>query len=115
VKKAAFPAVVPILDIYKFAKSEGFSVFFISGRSEATRAATEENLHKAGYDGWDGLRLRPADDHQNSVVPFKSGQRQDLVEQGYVIVADIGDQESDLIGGWADKTFKLPNPAYFLP
>ena len=31
------------------------------------------------------------------------------------IVADFGDQFSDLIGGFADQTFKLPNPNYFLP
>jgi hypothetical protein len=27
----------------------------------------------------------------------------------------MGDQESDLRGGYAEKTFKLPNPVYFLP
>jgi hypothetical protein len=27
----------------------------------------------------------------------------------------MGDQESDLSGGYAEKTFKLPNPVYFLP
>ena len=34
---------------------------------------------------------------------------------GYDIVANFGDQLSDLTGGFADKTFKLPNPMYFLP
>jgi len=29
-----------------------------------------------------------------------------------MIIANIGDQESDLAGGFAEKTFKLPNPFY---
>ena len=27
----------------------------------------------------------------------------------------MGDQESDLSGGYAERTFKLPNPVYYLP
>ena len=34
---------------------------------------------------------------------------------GYDIVANFGDQFSDLNGGFADTTFKIPNPNYFLP
>ena len=33
----------------------------------------------------------------------------------YDIVANFGDQYSDLIGGHADRTVKLPNPTYYLP
>ena len=36
-------------------------------------------------------------------------------QRGFRIVANFGDQFSDLKGGYADKTFKLPNPTYFLP
>ena len=38
-----------------------------------------------------------------------------LTEQGYTILLSIGDQQSDLDGGYAERTFKLPNPVYFLP
>ena len=31
------------------------------------------------------------------------------------IIANFGDQFSDLIGGHADKPVKLPNPTYYLP
>jgi len=34
------------------------------------------------------------------------------VDQGYAIVVNIGDQMSDLDGGFAERTFKLPNPFY---
>jgi hypothetical protein len=34
---------------------------------------------------------------------------------GYDIVANFGDQFSDLVGGHADRQVKLPNPTYYLP
>jgi predicted secreted acid phosphatase len=50
-----------------------------------------------------------------ATIPYKSGTRAYLESQGYDIVADFGDQFSDLEGGFADKTFKMPNPNYYLP
>jgi hypothetical protein len=48
-------------------------------------------------------------------IRYKSGVRAHIESLGYEIVANFGDQFSDLDGGFADKTFKLPNPNYFLP
>jgi len=48
-------------------------------------------------------------------VLYKSGVRAHIEDLGYEIVGNFGDQFSDLKGGFADKTFKLPNPNYFLP
>ena len=48
-------------------------------------------------------------------IQYKSGTRAYIESQGYDIVADVGDQFSDLEGGFADKTFKMPNPNYYLP
>jgi predicted secreted acid phosphatase len=48
-------------------------------------------------------------------IQYKSGTRAYIESQGYDIVADLGDQFSDLEGGFADKTFKMPNPNYYLP
>ena len=48
-------------------------------------------------------------------IQYKSGVRAYIESQGYEIVGNFGDQFSDLDGGFADKTFKLPNPNYFLP
>jgi predicted secreted acid phosphatase len=48
-------------------------------------------------------------------IQYKSGTRAYIESQEYNIVADIGDQFSDLEGGFADKTFKMPNPNYYLP
>ena len=48
-------------------------------------------------------------------IQYKSGTRAYIQSQRYDIVANFGDQFSDLKGGFADKTFKMPNPNYFLP
>jgi hypothetical protein len=48
-------------------------------------------------------------------IQYKSGTRAYIRSQGYRIVANFGDQFSDLRGGFADRAFKMPNPNYFLP
>ena len=34
---------------------------------------------------------------------------------GLLIVVNMGDQDSDLAGGYAERTFKLPDPFYYVP
>jgi hypothetical protein len=48
-------------------------------------------------------------------IRYKSGTRAYIESLGYEIVGNFGDQFSDLEGGFAVKTFKMPNPNYFLP
>ncbi len=50
-----------------------------------------------------------------TTIHYKSATRAYIESQGYDIVASFGDQYSDLKGGYADKTFKMPNPNYYLP
>jgi acid phosphatase len=109
------PAIIPTLSLYKNALDHGVSVFFVTGRNESERRATEQNLIKAGYRQWSGLYLRPTHYSSPSIIPFKSHTRQIITEKGYTILASIGDQHSDLKGGYANKVFKLPNPFYYLP
>ena len=100
---------------YLAMRSAGVAVFLITGRGEPLRAATLRNLERQGISGWEGIRFRPAEDHDRSIVPFKSGERARIESGGYTIIANIGDQESDLAGGHALHTCKLPNPAYLIP
>jgi hypothetical protein len=59
--------------------------------------------------------FRPAGYESPSIVPFKSGERAKIEQQGYTIVANIGDQESDLEDGHALHVCKVPNPEYLIP
>jgi len=117
VKRARAPALEPTLALFKAAKAKGVSVFFITGRrkTDEDHASTISNLRAAGYEGWAGLSLRPVDDSASSVIPYKSGERGKIAEQGYTIIANLGDQQSDLAGGFAERAWKLPNPFYFIP
>lgn len=110
-KSKAIPAT---LGLAKHAKELGVAVFFISGRPPALREATERNLHEAGYE-FDGVILFPPDAHFDSAADFKTPERRKLTEQGWTLLFTMGDQFSDLSGGYTEKTFKLPNPVYYLP
>lgn len=116
-KGEAAPAIAPTLALFNAAKAHGVAVFFVTGRREKAEesAATEANLRKAGYDGWAGIYLRPPESHETSVAIFKSGARAKIEAQGYHIIANVGDQQSDLALGHAERSFKLPNPFYYVP
>jgi acid phosphatase len=107
-------AIAPTLDLARRAKEMGVAVFFITGRPSNLRDATERNLREQGF-VWDGVVLLPEGGQFASAADFKAPERKKLTEQGYTIVLNMGDQQSDLSGGFAEKTFKLPNPVYFLP
>jgi acid phosphatase len=110
------PAIAATLKLFKAARAAGVSVFFITGRKEAERDATQANLRAAGYDGWAGLVLRPDGAHSAySAASFKAGERARIVMQGYQVLATVGDQPSDLAGGYAEKAFLMPNPFYRIP
>lgn len=109
-----FPANAPILALAKHAQSEGVAVFFITGRRQPQAALTAKNLHAVGYT-YAHLYLRPVSDKKPSVIPFKSSARAVIERAGYDVLETIGDQWSDLEGGYADRAYKLPNPMYFIP
>jgi hypothetical protein len=120
-----FPAVPGMAALEHEAAAEGYTVFFLTGRPEAQRAGTVSNLTGAGYDAPDAahlfMRNRTSPPSYLPCEPtctttqYKSLTRQHIESLGYDIVANFGDQFSDLNGGFADRTFKIPNPMYFLP
>lgn len=105
-------AIAPTLALYRDARSHGVAAFFITGRPSQIQSITEQNLKSQGYSqGWDGLSFKPS---SSGTETFKSSQRAKIEQQGFDIALNIGDQESDLDGGHADRDFKLPNPFYFI-
>lgn len=105
------------------AHDENIAVFFVTGRKEYQRDWSVRNLKNAGYDvpvDEGHFFLKNTDDPppylgcggECTTVEYKSGTRRHIESRGYDILANVGDQRSDLRGGYADKTFKLPNPMY---
>lgn len=115
VETGVAPAHLGVLALYRHALDRGVAVFFVTGRRERLREATERQLRAAGYDHWAELHLKPDDYTERSVVPYKAGVRRAIEEQGFEIVLNMGDQWSDLKGGFTRATFKLPNPMYYTP
>ena len=109
--------IAPTLALFNAARANGVAVFFITGRAAvaAARAATEWNLQDVGYDGWSGLIMRSAETRGLTAKDYKTAERAKIEAQGYTIIANVGDQRSDLEGGYSERVFRVPNPFYFIP
>jgi acid phosphatase len=116
VAKKQAPAIEGTLRIYREAIKRSVHVFFITSRPTDQATDTADNLNAVGYDQWDGLALRGPHPKKQTVTDFKSGERKKIVEAGYRIVLNVGDQMSDLNGEpQAQCLVKLPNPFYYIP
>lgn len=109
------PAIAPVLALAKAAMAAHVAVFFITGRPETQRAATVKNLSVAGYEGYAALRMVPGGARFASAADFKAPVRAAIERDGFTIIANVGDQPSDLAGGHAEKRFLLPDPFYRVP
>ncbi|XP_074353338.1 acid phosphatase 1 isoform X2 [Apium graveolens] len=115
--KGGSPAIPATLRLFNKLVEAGFKVILITGRDEETLyQATSDNLHNQGFIGYERLILRSAANKGQGGVVYKSEKRKQLVEEGYRIWGNVGDQWSDLQGDFiGNRTFKLPNPMYFVP
>ena len=102
------PANKPVLNVAQYAQEHGVSLFFVTARPGIIYAPTEWNLEHDGYDV-SGLYVRNLFDLFKDVAAYKTAQRVDIENKGYDIIANIGNSATDLSGGHADKTFKLPD------
>jgi predicted secreted acid phosphatase len=119
------PAVFGMDALAKQAAAEGYAVFYITGRPESQRTYTEANLNAVGFPTAGDANLfmkNPANPPAYlpcgatcSTDDYKTYTRAHVESLGYQIVGNFGDQYSDLNGGHAAKTFKIPNPMYFIP
>jgi predicted secreted acid phosphatase len=114
-REAKAPAIKPMLSLYRKALENHVSVFFVTAREKSFQKPTYENLKSAGYQQWTGIYFKPEHYDLPSKIPFKTEAREKITQKGYTVIASIGDQMSDLVGGYTEKTFKLPNPWYFAP
>ncbi|SEE80866.1 HAD family acid phosphatase [Streptomyces sp. Ag109_O5-10] len=102
------PANKPVLNVAKYAQEHGVSLFFVTARPGIIYLPTEYNLEHDGYQV-SGLYARGFLDLFKDVAAYKTAQRADIENKGYDIIANIGNSATDLSGGHADKTFKLPD------
>ncbi|MFF2551895.1 HAD family acid phosphatase [Nocardia sp. NPDC058058] len=105
------PAIPPVLALTKWAKSQGAAIIFVTGRPSVMGIYTQANLAAVGYsvDGLYGGGLTTGSAGAGALESYKTGARIDIESKGYTIVANIGNSASDLAGGHAQQTFKLPD------
>ncbi|KAJ4789054.1 hypothetical protein LUZ62_021131 [Rhynchospora pubera] len=115
VAQAKAPALPASIKMYNELLGLGFHMVLLTGRMELQRNVTEQNLLFAGYNSWSRLILRDASDIGKTAVVYKSEKRAELEAEGYRIHGSSGDQWSDLLGlPMAARSFKLPNPMYYI-
>ncbi|XP_061357680.1 acid phosphatase 1-like [Gastrolobium bilobum] len=116
IMKGMCPANAAVLGLFNTLRQRGFKVFLLTGRDEATLGKiTTDNLRNQGFIGYERLILRTEQYRGLSAVRYKSAIRKEIEGEGYRIWGNVGDQWSDLQGEClGNRTFKLPNPMYFI-
>ncbi|WP_416394770.1 MULTISPECIES: HAD family acid phosphatase [unclassified Curtobacterium] len=131
VQDERFPATPSMVGFVNRAQALGFTIFGLTGRNDDQKAATVQNLSKVGYTAftndrfftkWTGVGASQQPSYitcataKCTTVEYKALTRKHIEQDlGYDIALNIGDQWSDLQGGYADRSVKLPNPTYYLP
>ncbi|MBZ5737567.1 HAD family acid phosphatase [Nocardioides mangrovi] len=139
VQEGRFPATPSMPSVVKAAKKAGCKIVGLTGRNNAQRVATLDNLARYYHDSdgnpyfksafyftkWNTSSDNPpayvdcgldGNSASCSTIDYKASTRKYIEDSlGLHIVANFGDQFSDLIGGYSDKVKKLPNPTYYLP
>jgi hypothetical protein len=83
---ASDAAIIPVLELFDFAKTRGIAQFFVTGgQQESQRALTIKNLTGVGYSAWSDLIMQP-DGNNEPARGFKSRNRQEITTRGYTII-----------------------------
>ncbi|MFG2848203.1 HAD family acid phosphatase [Kitasatospora sp. NPDC048296] len=108
------PGIAPVVELAQYAHEHGVAIIFITARPRAIDPVTRHTLEEAGYTV-DELYSRGLSDLFKPIQDFKTNARIAVENQGYTIIANIGNNWTDLDGGHAERTFKLPDYNGLLP
>ncbi|MFI5609596.1 HAD family acid phosphatase [Amycolatopsis sp. NPDC051903] len=123
IDNGTFVANKPVLELANWAAQRGVKIYFLTGRSQPQGPQSLKNLADEGYPAPAGAFFKPAGTAPDylpcgltcTTIQYKSGTRAHIQATGAHLVLNLGDQFSDLEGGYADHPVKLPNPMYYLP
>ncbi|MFD6228610.1 HAD family acid phosphatase [Streptomyces sp. NPDC060232] len=102
------PAITKVRALTQYAHARGVAVFFVTARPGIIHSLTEYNLKAVGYPV-SGLYVRDLPDLFEEVSAYKTAKRAEIEARGYTIIANIGNSPTDLVGGHAERTVKLPD------
>ena len=112
--KADGTAIPQTKRFYDWLVSKNIKVIFVTGRYQEVKEVTRRNLINQGYTKFDTLIVRQPREQKIPAAEYKAQKRDELTKEGYKIIASIGDQWSDLVGGNAGIKIKLPNYLYLI-
>ncbi|MEU4671110.1 HAD family acid phosphatase [Amycolatopsis sp. NPDC023774] len=123
IDNGTFVANKPVLELANWAAQRGVKIYFLTGRSTPQGPQSLKNLANEGYPAPADAFFKPAGTAPDylpcgltcTTIQYKSGTRAHIQATGAHIVLNLGDQFSDLEGGYAEHPVKLPNPMYYLP
>ncbi|WGL52438.1 HAD family acid phosphatase [Nocardioides sp. BP30] len=97
--------VRPTLRVAKHAVDLGYTVFFVTGRTQHSADSIRPQLSAAGYRYAD-VYGRPKG---QGLAASKQANRARIVARGYTVVMDIGNRATDLWGDNVGHGIKLPS------
>lgn len=98
-------AIPATLRLVRYAKSRGVRILFNTGRHVSTRDRTIAQLKRAGFPV-DGLCARLTNE---SLPHSKQRCRRSFGNNGYRLIANIGNRSTDFVGGNLGRIYRLPN------
>ena len=101
-----FAGIPQMIELHNWIHQKGVDTILVTGRKISTQKSTIENLKKVGVDNYSKIYFKEG---KGSSEDYKIRVRRNLVEDGYEIIANIGDQITDLTGGYAEHVFLLPS------
>lgn len=113
VEEESATAIPGVKRFYDSLIAKNISVIFITGRKDYQYQTTYRNLVKEGFYKFDTLICKSAKDYNTKAGEFKTRIRKELSAK-YKIIGSIGDQWSDLTGGWTIIKIKIPNYMYYI-
>ena len=98
-------AVPMTLRLARYAKRKGVFILFNTGRNVSSRDRTIAELKRAGFPV-DGLCTHYKGE---SLSQSKQRCRQSFVNNGYRLIANIGNRSTDFVGGNYTRAYRLPD------
>ena len=115
VLSADAPAIAQTKRLYDYLIKRGFKIIFLTGRKHNEYYASVKNLKDQGFGYFEKIIVRKKNEDDITAQKYKTAWRKQLIKEGYKIIGNIGDQLSDLNGGYSGYKMKVPNYRYSIP
>ena len=100
-------AVPVVLRFARYADRRGVTLLFNTGRRSGQLGGVTRSLRRAGYD----VREICGRNAGEKLVQGKQRCRRHFVDEGYTIIANVGNRDTDFTGGSYERAFRLPSYA----